>query len=106
MQNTWAIIGEIAHCAVVAGGRFRRPFRRPVEGPFADCSVFAVTCALFAGSNALTLWRRGARRYIFTDREGGISIPAGVLYAESRSQDAQLHSFPYKTPAKLNILGP
>ena len=32
-------------------------------------------------------------------------IPAGVLQAELRSQDARMHFSPYKMPATLDILG-
>ena len=57
MQHAWEIIGEIAHCAVAVGDLFGGPFRSPVESPFANCGVFAVTDALFPGSDVRRLWR-------------------------------------------------
>ena len=79
MQNAWAIIGEIAHCAVAVGELFGGPYRSPVESPFVNCGVFAVTCALFAGSDVLTLWCGGGSEAVFTYRECEILTPAGVL---------------------------
>ena len=79
IQNSREIIGEIEHCAVAVGGLFGRPFRRPVEGPFADCSVFAVTCALFAGRDALIVCRGGGLRRVFAHHKCEILILARVL---------------------------
>ena len=69
MQNARENIGEIAHCAVAVGELFGGLFRSPVESPFVNCGVFAVTCALFAGSDVLRLWHGDGRRRIFTYRE-------------------------------------
>ena len=59
MQNEREIRREIAHGAAAVRELFGGPYRSPVESPFVNCGVFAVTCALFAGSDMLTLWRRG-----------------------------------------------
>ena len=59
MQNETEIISKIAHRAVAVGELSGGPCRSQVENTFANCGVFAVTCALFAGSDVLTLWPGG-----------------------------------------------
>ena len=99
MQNGWEIIDKIAHCAVAVEelfwGASGGPLRRPVEGPFVNCRVFAVTCALFAERDVLGLWPGAGRRRIFTYRKSEISTPAGVKQAVSRAWGSPFHLFPH-----------